>query len=1043
MAGIRDLRLGRIAFPTALNDLREQLGDELEVVGSAVTAGERRARSFQLTIPVYAAQGEDPERGDVLRRQVRALLDNPIARMQGLYLAFDADNEQNGFLMVGGGDLEYAEGGVTFGEYKLTLTNAYRVATLRTHRPARRLEIVNRNVVTTPRDIRGRIFSADFASITPVSVHVVPPYSFDLAGFNRAWIDNTKGFRRGKNGDLMVVPNRSDSEVLSYELPEEKVHDGGVTVWDRNGTAYDGTAPENDSPANTNTRGINYVKNPRPAPDVAGGSTPPETATTGYSLTAGGVLTNQIVGNPLDSMAGSPGGSRAFRIVTTGADQGAAWKLDGTFTDGSDLHLSFWAALSSGTAGVAYYLSHAGSQFGPTVLGSATVTTTWKRFDIPLTAWSGGAFSGTDVAFAIRPTSATTMFVTGLQVTNYRYGLGDPGPYFDGGFLGGAWQGAPYASRSTGYWGRLNLCQNPVAKTSHATVGVNLGATVTRSTAWGPRRGTSYRVVTPATQTSGAFFAFNVGSATGVNDSPSGRSCGFYARLKIVSGSVSVGADFNPERYVALGPGEYVIRFLETNLDVGSTGNCAFHFYTPSAVATEYFVTEVLIEPDATEVPSDFFDGDSQGAYWQGSGPPNLSVMATQPDREWGWEEVFGPNQPLTPGDIPVIENNHCRVRWVSAARAFALDAWQPLGGWKEVYRFCFFYNTTVPTILSAEVVELSDERGVIHVALDEVGLDRQDVYITLERGWLGPRVESYSSIYQARIVVAPYDSGGQHAMTPVGSRASADPSITTWDGGAINAAQGIGTQTVTTEPWTFFDGDIDDGFGLVISPLVTSNIYTIRTNWPYQEQASAERRGMMFTTLNPDPTSGFLRGFYVGVQLALVPSSKEFDASDYSSGSGTVSVVGDANAYGGTALRDTQATGANYSVTRQVADVATWQAGKYRVWARVRTSGTGTATVDARFSAGSISPGATTTSSTYVWLDLGEVNHNSLSESLGIVATISGGGQVFVDRVVPVLMENRTAATYANGGNRYDGARDQGALSLRENRPIPALVER
>lgn len=233
---IRDVKLGRLALPTIDGDLKEQVGDQLDVAGGSIVAGERRPRSYQFILPLRGSPGEaDPFlAGERMRRQMRALMENTIARLQGLYFKFSPDPEQNSWMMVGGGSIDYAEGGITLADFQFEFSDAYRIANVRTHRAARRLELYDRTLSTTPRDVLGVSFGTDFAGLLnyKLPLHYLPVGATDLLGVNRRVV--TPGYRVAANGSIVVVPNAQAAEVVSFEQAESAMHGADdVVVYDR------------------------------------------------------------------------------------------------------------------------------------------------------------------------------------------------------------------------------------------------------------------------------------------------------------------------------------------------------------------------------------------------------------------------------------------------------------------------------------------------------------------------------------------------------------------------------------------------------------------------------------------------------------------------------------------------------------------------------------------------------------------------------------------------------------------------------------------
>ena len=126
-----------------------------------------------------------------------------------------------------------------------------------------------------------------------------------------------------------------------------------------------------------------------------------------------------------------------------------------------------------------------------------------------------------------------------------------------------------------------------------------------------------------------------------------------------------------------------------------------------------------------------------------------LTLTSTGPTT--GWEEVYGSDWPLTSSDAPVIENSLARVSYdTTSTDGFILERW---GGtsWIQEGKVCFTRNTGgggtfLDTFVSADVQEWTPERGVIRAVM-KVAADsasREEVFVTMQRGWTGPRFEVY-----------------------------------------------------------------------------------------------------------------------------------------------------------------------------------------------------------------------------------------------------------------------------------------------------------
>ncbi len=238
----RLVMLGPVTLPTLKGEVTEVLGDQLETVGAGVVPGERRPRPLTLRIPIHgdALDADRRTAGLRLRRQLRALMENTPARLQGLYLNWSVDPEQNGWLLVGGGDLKYAAGGIVFGDFEVELSDCYRVASQRTHRPARRLVTVDRRLVETARDIQGTVFSTDFASQIAVAWHFLGVGVSDPVASSTRWPVSTGGVStKDSASDLQYVAGRPDGEVISYEQAEVDLNRAVVRLYDNHGTAVE------------------------------------------------------------------------------------------------------------------------------------------------------------------------------------------------------------------------------------------------------------------------------------------------------------------------------------------------------------------------------------------------------------------------------------------------------------------------------------------------------------------------------------------------------------------------------------------------------------------------------------------------------------------------------------------------------------------------------------------------------------------------------------------------------------------------------------
>jgi hypothetical protein len=228
--------LGPILLPTLKGDVTETVGEQLETVGAGVVPGERRPRAFAVTIPVHADRVATDRfsAGLRMRRQVRALMENATARLQGLYLAWSPDPEQNGWLLIGGGDLKYAQGGISFSNFELTLTDCYRVANMRTHRSARRIVRLDRRSTTVARDYRGTLFATDFAAVTTTARHYLGVGPTDVR-VGSTGVPATLATMSTRDGNLAYVDGLVDGEIVDFEHAEGDLQKATVRLYDDRG----------------------------------------------------------------------------------------------------------------------------------------------------------------------------------------------------------------------------------------------------------------------------------------------------------------------------------------------------------------------------------------------------------------------------------------------------------------------------------------------------------------------------------------------------------------------------------------------------------------------------------------------------------------------------------------------------------------------------------------------------------------------------------------------------------------------------------------
>lgn len=447
------------------------------------------------------------------------------------------------------------------------------------------------------------------------------------------------------------------------------------------------------------------------------------------------------------------------------------------------------------------------------------------------------------------------------------------------------------------------------------------------------------------------------------------------------------------------------------------------------------------IVPGATSTP-DFLSGDQRGRRWLGD--PGVSFSALEPQAANGWEEVFGSTQRLTAGDVPVLENGLCRLRWgtVGGVPGFYFDVWSSTSStYVERGRFIFWQDWPASTratfneLLRANVVSWTPERVVLCVHLNRAGAGRARLYVTLQRGWLGPRFELYGSRYDGNVpgnVVQFAPAGAANDRTAVAR---------------LESAAALGALKVEPEQ-TFANATVGDFAaasaagqpgGLIVAPAVAgappillsvlqaAPVALLRNDTtPYGDA----RNGVSI-----DGRAAGAAARYLSVKVDALLGGQHVDSTAIRSSGGTITQVADAAASSGQATQDAQA--APTAFTLRIAGLGR---GVYGTWVRARVVDAG-ATGSFRAVAAATGATVTTTSTAYVWLYLGESTIDLVGggNEIRVFGWRSAGtGVVRFDRVACVPLERRDPL--APG---YDGARDLAAQALVDSRQDLALVSR
>jgi hypothetical protein len=421
-------------------------------------------------------------------------------------------------------------------------------------------------------------------------------------------------------------------------------------------------------------------------------------------------------------------------------------------------------------------------------------------------------------------------------------------------------------------------------------------------------------------------------------------------------------------------------------------------------------------------------------------------TVAGDPQDTIGWEEIYGADQPLSTGDVPVLTNGLCRVRYVPSASAFAVDFFQAGLGWVEEGRFTCWHddNGTLAqhgTLIDSDVVEWTPERAVLRVVTSAVAggtTYRMETYITLQRGWTGPRVECYPSPNAAgaklgaHVRWSPYSTLDPFQLV-IGKAA---PVVYQSDVGAVWTTGTYDDFSVAlSEPWAAQAG----GDRTTVLTVVRAAARIRR----YDDIAAYGNTRKAFAVCADYGTS--LAG-YVSARINFSPEARIVDAETYVFG-GTATSVADALASDGFAINETQTAETNNTLIQSVAQTQALglALGKFGMWVGLRsTVATDTFQVRAGFTGGTntnaLKAGIVTSATAFTWVYIGEA---TLTDLLTARLTVNGWrtagtGTLRIDRVLLMPHEQRSAVPAA-----YDGVRDHAAASLYDTRSVPTMVPR
>jgi hypothetical protein len=408
-----------------------------------------------------------------------------------------------------------------------------------------------------------------------------------------------------------------------------------------------------------------------------------------------------------------------------------------------------------------------------------------------------------------------------------------------------------------------------------------------------------------------------------------------------------------------------------------------------------------------------------------------------------GWEEMYGPDYPYNwveggAIDTPVLENGLCRVRYNREGTwpGWSVDVWNGTE-WLEQGKIVISRaGTQDTTLVSAQLVEYSETRAVMTCVL-HAGFagSHEVVYITLERGWTGPTVEVYPALKESEeqaeaeisffmfgtdtnISAAKIDTGnaGAAISTAMG------PSHT----GSFPGATALGTATFTGENEVMV---LRQGKEYALSAAVVQAANKAYVRGTLEGAYEAKRNEIVVESFSAGWASMDLSFYPLQAQQIL-------EAESMTLSSGT------SNTEDATASEKHAATSTRI-VDKAHVTQATWpnsDYGTYRVFAHVRVTAGEELSIYAKTTKGVGTTGATS-SSTYVWLDLGDIVSNN--STLEIHAWLSKAAATptpfYVDRIESFLVADRVT----EHGGVYRGGRDLGQSVLSDSRTIPTVVTR
>lgn len=1058
------LQVGRLAIAPPLL-WNEQLGDPVTNMGGTPIPALRSALRHAVSLATFAPDGASDTVADRLRirRQLRSLLNNSLAKLQGgIYVLYSDDPENSGWYVVDQGLLTDLDGssGLATGAWKLEQVVWMPAGHMRTNREARNIWVKDLRTGLYPRDALRWLQSTDFSVLPAIALNVLPNGVTSIISTLTGQVVLTQPLPTGRDGGACkLCAGLSDLACVSYERPESALNLSDVIVYDRRGLTSQ--LPE--------TQYENLIPNPSFEYDATGATSP-----------AGGWIANGSVGGTFAVQTGwSLSGAKSLRRTgTTAGVDFPGWTMSTlTIPIVAGQVYSFRAALNiltntcSGSVlgGIRWYQANGSTIAGPDTNGTplGAGTTGIQSFTFTNQTAPAGAAYATALIYAIAGGAGQT-FDAYLDNVLLVQSATLP-TYYDGDYAGAGWAGTPGNAPSL-MPPALNLIANPnfehdapnAAPAGWAntdSVFCVPGATLTATNLQHQSGSQAMQVVCTAVGNEGAVISIpGVFGPSGANYTVSLWMKGAVGgeAMQMFLGDASGSGDFNASGNFALT--NQWAKYTLTWPVSGSRSVVRFAVRTATATALTFYVDNVEVNYGAAAAT--YNDGDSSGWMWKGTVGNSVSVQFIDP-QAFGWEEAYGIDYQwswragLIAADAPVLDNGLCRVRYDASVGlpGIRVDVWNG-SAYVEQGKFTFFRLGDATafdnTWLSASLAECTTERVVMNLTLMNSAdtSSRERVYVTMQRGQVGCTVECYP---------APKAAGTLADMLIEWTTAQADVNdsvmkidsqgatpLPGWTPGAAQTGKITATAGSGSAAWanaffgaTTFTGS--ENWATMLRYSATSTVTAYQTTLGVLQAAASPTTNRTTaaygTAQNSVDISSTGSAGYVSVDLSFSSTQAQqvLEAESITLGAGTASTV-DAGASNGFAATATRTTDANAHVTQ-----ATWPnsfVGQYRVFVRVKVSAN-SASFYAKTGASTGTTVAAINSTSYVWVDLGDIVSNGTT--LEIHAWMSGGaGTVSVDRIEAFLTQDRAATAF-----RYSGARDLGQAVLNDSRQMGALVAR